>query len=236
MKIQLSKIKNPTTPFKSPLGDLGVIAILLFLLSACTPKAVETLPSVIEIVGNDSIYTEKLEQFCRYHNIEVSVYQWKNHAVLYGVFSDLGETQKQLTTAFPDVGIKLYETPFYVFDRRNCDDKMTAKNWSHTIMTANLVADETMQAEYMNYHATQAEKFPEVANGFCNANFQQLLVFRNGRQLMLIISIPEGESLDELNPKTTENNPRVDEWNEIMAKYQTGIEGTEEGESWVVFK
>jgi len=61
-------------------------------------------------------------------------------------------------------------------------------------------------------------------------------VFRNGRQLMLVISIPKGESLDKLNPKTTENNPKMVEWNKMMAKYQEGIEGTRKGETWVFLK
>jgi hypothetical protein len=49
----------------------------------------------------------------------------------------------------------------------------------------------------------------------------------------LVISIPKGASLDKLNPKTTENNPRVEEWNKIMSKYQEGIEGTKKGDTWV---
>ncbi|WNH09423.1 L-rhamnose mutarotase [Thalassobellus suaedae] len=77
---------------------------------------------------------------------------------------------------------------------------------------------------------------PEVAQGFCNADFQQLQVFKNGRQLMLIISIPKGESLDKLNPKTTENNPRVYDWNALMKKYQTGIKGAKKNETWVFLK
>lgn len=88
----------------------------------------------------------------------------------------------------------------------------------------------------MQYHATQYQQWPEVSKGFCNAQFQQLLVYRNGRQLMLVISIPKGASLDALNPKTTENNPRVNDWNKLMAKYQEGIEGTEKGETWVFLK
>ena len=54
-----------------------------------------------------------------------------------------------------------------------------------------------------------------------------------GRQLMLIISIPKGENLDKLNPKTTQNNPRVDEWNALMKKYQSGIEGAKPDETWI---
>jgi hypothetical protein len=61
-------------------------------------------------------------------------------------------------------------------------------------------------------------------------------MYKNGRQLMLIISIPKGENLDTLNPKTTENNPRVNDWNTLMQKYQEGIEGTKKGETWVFLK
>lgn len=93
-----------------------------------------------------------------------------------------------------------------------------------------------MQKEYLTYHATQFEKWPEVAKGFCNADFQQLRIFKNGRQLMLVISIPKGVSLDELNPKTTLNNPRVVQWNALMKKYQEGIAGTNPDEVWVFFK
>jgi hypothetical protein len=199
-----------------------------------TSKAMKTTSSIIEIVGNKGVFAGELEQFCQSHHLDASVYQWNNHTVLYGTFSDLSETEKQIAATYPDAVVKTYAQPFYVFDRRNCEDKMTVERWSHTVMTANLVADSTMQQEYMNYHATQAGKFPEVANGFCHANFQQVLVFRNGQQLMLVISIPEGENLDELNPKTTENNPRVDDWNAIMATYQEGIEGTMPEETWVV--
>jgi len=103
-------------------------------------------------------------------------------------------------------------------------------------LTADLVDDPKLQQEYVNYHAKQFQQWPEVSKGFCNADFQRLLVYRNGRQLMLIISVPKGKTLDELNPKTTENNPRMVEWNNLMKKYQEGIEGTKPGEVWVQFR
>jgi hypothetical protein len=53
---------------------------------------------------------------------------------------------------------------------------------------------------------------------------------------MLVISIPKGSSLDELNPKTTEANPRMDAWNDLMKKYQEGIPGTPQKEVWVMLK
>ena len=131
---------------------------------------------------------------------------------------------------------KLYYDAFYDYNRSYCSDTSSTREWDHILLTANLVGDMKLQKEYMDYHATQFEKWPEIARGFCNAGFQQLLLYRNGRQLMLVISIPKGESLDKLNPKTTENNPRVIEWNNIMSKYQEGIKGTKPGEKWVFLR
>jgi len=130
--------------------------------------------------------------------------------------------------------MKHYDTPMYLFDRiKHCVDSTVDKPWKDYLLTANLVADTAMQKEYMHYHEVQFQEWPEVAKGFCNADFQQLLVFRNGRKLLLVISIPANKTLDELNPKTEENNPRVVEWNKMMSKYQEGIEGTKQGETWV---
>jgi len=210
---------------------LFTILIGFLVFTSCTHTEKTTLASIIEIVGNDTLSFQSLEVL----NLQASLYQWNNHLVVYGVFPNAEKVQKQIAAAYPEASVRLYDRPFYVFDRHHCDDTAQAGRWSHTLMTANLVADTVLQQEYMDYHARQAELFPEVAHGFCHAGFQQLLVFRNGRQLMLVISIPKGENLDDLNPKTTENNPRVNEWNAIMAKYQEGIEGTAEGEVWVVF-
>jgi hypothetical protein len=124
----------------------------------------------------------------------------------------------------------------YAFNKEKCDDKTISNEWDNILLTANLVKNNKLQKEYLDYHATQFQNWPEVAKGFCNASFQQLLVYKKDKQLMVVISIPKGASLDELNPKTTENNPRVDEWNALMKKYQEGIEGTKPGEVWVFLK
>ncbi|MCH5719604.1 L-rhamnose mutarotase [Niabella hibiscisoli] len=165
-----------------------------------------------------------------------SIYKWNNRYVIFDKVQDLSVFQGKLKKAFPDVTVRPYYDMYYQFDPSRCDDKATAKEWEHVLLTANLVADSKKQKEYLNYHATQFEQWPEIAKGFCNAGFQRLVMFRNGRQLMLVISIPKGKTLDELNPKTTENNPRVGEWNKLMAQYQEGIEGTKKGEVWVFLK
>ncbi len=192
---------------------------------------------VIELVvkPNHTLDMGKLKQLLLKNSMDTTaIYQWKNHYVIFDKVADMGVMQGRLKNNFPEAEVKLYYDMFYEYSKKkHCADTSTATQWDHIVLTANLVADKELQQQYLDYHATQFEKWKEVPQGFCNANFQQLLLFRNGRQLMLVISIPKGESLDKLNPKTIENNPRVDDWNRMMAKYQEGIEGTKKGETWV---
>ncbi len=195
-------------------------------------------PIIFELVNqkDQTIDDKRLAEIFQSRDGTVQVYNWNNHYVSFGIFKDTAAMKSQINFQFPGVTTKIYTDMFYVFDQGLCKEKNIASKWSNIILTANLAADEKLQNEYLNYHATQFEKWPEVSKGFCKADFQQLLLYRNGRQLMLVISIPKGSSLDELNPKTTENNPRVDEWNALMKKYQEGIEGTKPGEVWVFLK
>jgi len=185
---------------------------------------------------NDLPGNNTLNEFAKENSLLPSAfYKWNNRLVIYTSslkVESLQQTLKRLNAS----EIKLYDNLFYDFNReKNCGDQ-PVKEWDHIILSANLVKDEKMQKEYLAYHQTQFEKWPEISRGFCNAEFQRLAIFKNERQLMLIISIPKGKKLDDLNPKTTENNPRVEEWNAIMKKYQEGIEATKPDEVWVFFK
>jgi hypothetical protein len=214
----------------------GVLLFLLFV--SFSLQGASKYRSAIEIISGKGkqVPAKELKQFCKANQLDTNaIYQWNNHVVLYAYFDQVDKVKGLIKSHFPSVKIKLYKRPFYVFDRKNCHPNDIAPQWTHVIMTANLVKDTVKQKEYMEYHRTQFEKWPEISKGFCNADFQQLLVFRNGRQLMLIISIPKGKKLDDLNPKTTENNPRVDDWNAIMSKYQEGIEDAPKGATWVMF-
>lgn len=201
-------------------------------------KVAEDNQVVFELVFKDDQLPSKqqINTFAQENNLLPNAfYQWKSRLIIY-TSSLKVESLKQTLKRFNPAEIKLYDNLFYNFNRKkNCGLEPVAA-WDHVILSANLVADEKLQQEYLNYHRTQFEKWPELSKGFCNADFQQLVIFKNGRQLMLIISIPKGASLDELNPKTTLNNPKVDEWNKLMSKYQEGIAGTKKDEVWVFFE
>lgn len=215
-------------------ASLMLFLSILFTSTACTDSQQATAkeyPVVLEII--EDIPVEVLRGICQKHGIDtLSVYAWEDHILIYDFPCD----PKAFQSGFPEAEFIVYEDPYYIFDRSNCETGQTDGPWSHKILTANLVADPAMQQEYMDYHKNQFEQFPEVSAGFCRAEFQQLIMYRHGRQLMLIISYPAGEDYDTLNARTVTDNPRVDEWNSIMGQYQGGIEGTQPGETWVFFE
>ncbi|MCW1735835.1 L-rhamnose mutarotase [Anaerorudis cellulosivorans] len=223
---------------KKVLNSGKFVLLGCFLLFLSCKSTTERTPSILEVVDTRSfIPKEEIITFCSEYQIDShSIYCWKNHWLIYANPHAINKLKEAIEEQYPDSEINLYEKPFYCFSREeHCNDK-PVRSWDHVIMTANLVEDEAMQQAYMEYHRTQFEKWPEVAKGFCNADFQQVLVFRNGRQLMLVISIPKGKSLEELNPKTVEHNPRVEEWNAIMNNYQEGLADAPNGSTWITFE
>ncbi len=213
-----------------------IVVMLVVLFVSCGSKQTKT-PVLIELVDMDYRFsTEKLLKFCTENDIDKqNVYEWENHWLLYILSDNQKEIVSKIDNEFPKLKVNVFDKPFYNFNREKYTHESPAKEWNNIIMTANLVNDTVLQNQYMEYHRTQFEKWPEISKGFANADFQQVLVYRTGRQLMLVISIPKGKTLDELNPKTTENNPRVDEWNKIMSQYQEGIEDAPKGTTWVMF-
>jgi hypothetical protein len=220
-------------------GNRRLLSLLLWLLPLLSHAQAGEKMAVVEVIGPGKVpvATENLLKLCRKYQVPTTaVYHWQNHLIAYGKAANIQAFQKNLAAVYAGNEVKYYPAPFYKFDRHYCADKTTARQWDNIILTANLVKDPKKQQEYLSHHATQFQKWPEVAQGFCNASFQQLLVFRQGQQLMLVISIPHGASLDELNPKTSLNNPRVDDWNTLMKQYQEGLPGTKPGETWVFLK
>lgn len=202
------------------------------------PKLIKN-PVVVElIIPKDSVFNphslyDLAEGFALNLN---DINSWKNYVTVYANIENPEKLVNSIKMGYPYAAVKYFDKPFYHFNREMCADTTNSKEWDNILLTANLVKDLKLQQVYLDYHATQFAKWPEVSQGFCNARFQQLLVFKNERQLMLVISIPKGESLDKLNPLTTKNNPRVNDWNKLMAKYQEGIPGTKPGEVWVFLK
>lgn len=180
---------------------------------------------VIEFTGKQPDFGLIRQLAFRNGVVEPQFFRFENSWVMYALSNRKQQFYELVTTTFPDTGICLYDTPLYNFNRKqHCGETGCVTEWDHHLFSIGLAEDPAKQEQYMRYHENQWKEWPEVSEGFCRAQFQQLQVFRNGNRLMLIISIPRGEDLDELNKWTTKDNPRVDEWNAIMRTLQKGIE------------
>lgn len=167
----------------------------------------------------------------------LELFHWDRHVLVYAVTLEPQLLLDALAEAFPDAEVRWHQAPFYRFDRSaDCPDTKMASTWEHHFFTAALVADTIAQRAYMDHHINQREKWPEVITGFCEADFQQLQLFRSDRRLILLISIPAGADFEILNRKTTLNNHRMHEWNELMQEFQEGLPYAPRGTVWVKFK
>lgn len=213
----------------------GSFLSILFL--SCVPKQVDELPVLLEIVDDNYRISENgLKRFCVSLDIDpCNIRQWENHYLIQLPGKEALSSIDSFRQLFPELRFRVFEQPIYVFDRQQHCGEAPVEEWDQVVWSTSLVADTVMQEEYMQYHRTQFEEWPEVAEGFCRAQFQRLLLYRSGRQLMILISYPKGEDYDALNRLTTLDNPRVDEWNELMSRYQVPLDQASEDEVWIQF-
>ncbi len=197
-----------------------------------------TKPVFVQVYNpQQSLSKDAFVAFAEGQGIEQpQVYQWGDYMLL---MTD-DERGKKLTSAmlanFPTVVVKMFNDVFYTFDQQHCDVTKKVDDVDFVLLTAQLVDDEAKQQEYFRYHEKQFEEWPEVAAGFCHARFQEVLLYRNGRQLLLYISFPKGKDFTAIDALTTKDNPKVEQWNQLMGTYQEGIPGTVTNETWIFYK
>ena len=99
---------------------------------------------VIELVTKEGkpLDMQKLKILLADNNMDSSsIYQWQNHYVVFSKVQDLGVMEGRLQNNFPDATVKAYHNMFYEFSKKkHCADKTVAKEWTHILLTANLVA------------------------------------------------------------------------------------------------
>ncbi|SFC14908.1 protein of unknown function [Parapedobacter composti] len=198
-----------------------------------------TKPVVVQVeaAGHPDIQAATLEAIAKKQgDPQPEIRRWNDRYVLITRDAVAKKFHGAMLALYPRVRTTVFNDLFYAFDRADCSDATQQTSVDFVLLTANLVDDERQQQAYFDYHERQRSDWPEVVQGFCRAEFQEVLLYRSGRQLMLMITFPVGKDFQQLNRKTVEGNPRVDEWNRLMSVYQQGIPGASPGETWVYFK
>jgi len=93
-----------------------------------------------------------------------------------------------------------------------------------------LINDSKLISEYKKYH----EKiWPEITNSIESAGIENLDIYLTGNRLFMIMEVNSSFSFEKKTTMDLEN-PKVQEWENLMWKYQQKLPFAKEGEKWIL--
>jgi len=90
--------------------------------------------------------------------------------------------------------------------------------------------DPTLIKEYEVYHQNV---WPDVVDSIKNAGIINMEIYRAGNRLFMIMETEDDFSF-EAKALTDQYNPKVQEWENLMWKYQQAIPYARQGEKWML--
>lgn len=87
-------------------------------------------------------------------------------------------------------------------------------------------------AEYERYHQ---KVWPEIIDSIRDSGVTELEIYRIGNRLFMIMETDETFSFERKN-EMDNSNAKVQEWENLMWKYQQALPGTQPGEKWMLMK
>ena len=97
-------------------------------------------------------------------------------------------------------------------------------------LALDLKDDPQLIAEYENYHQNI---WPEIKKSIVDSGIEQMEIYRAGNRLFMIMEVDDSFSF-EAKDKADAANPKVQEWESLMWKYQQAIPAAKPGEKWVL--
>jgi L-rhamnose mutarotase len=90
--------------------------------------------------------------------------------------------------------------------------------------------DETLIAEYEEYHQ---RVWPEILESITGSGIESMEIYRVLNRLFMIMETGENFSFEK-KEEMDNANPKVQEWENLMWKYQQALPGTKPGGKWVL--
>jgi L-rhamnose mutarotase len=96
-------------------------------------------------------------------------------------------------------------------------------------LALDLKDDPVLIAEYEHHHR---HVWPEILDAIRGSGIEDMEIYRVGARLFMVMEVSEDFSF-EAKAAADESNPRVQEWEALMWKYQQPLPWAEEGEKWM---
>ena len=99
----------------------------------------------------------------------------------------------------------------------------------HFCLTLDLKDDPRLIAEYKRYH----EKiWPEITQSIKDSGIEDMEIYLLGTRLFMIMEVNDRFSFEEKS-EADRSNPKVQEWERLMWKFQQPLPQARPGEKWI---
>jgi L-rhamnose mutarotase len=99
-------------------------------------------------------------------------------------------------------------------------------------LTLDLVNDPAIISEYEAYHR---EVWPEIKKSIFDSGITSMEIYRVENRLFMIIETDESFSFDK-KKAMDDANPKVQEWEKLMWKFQQPLPFAKPGQKWVLLE
>lgn len=86
--------------------------------------------------------------------------------------------------------------------------------------------------EYIDYHSP-GKVWPEVLASIKDSGIRNMEIYRTGNRLFMIMEVSDDFSFEKKAVMDKEHE-KVQEWEELMWKFQQALPGAKPGEKWVL--
>ena len=97
-------------------------------------------------------------------------------------------------------------------------------------LTLDLKSDPELIRKYEEHHKAV---WPEIISSIKDSGIENMQIYRYRARLFMIMEVDDAFSFDKKQHADI-NNPKVQEWEELMWKYQQPLKGTAKGEKWIL--
>jgi L-rhamnose mutarotase len=97
-------------------------------------------------------------------------------------------------------------------------------------LTLDLINDDQLIAAYDAHHR---EVWPEVLASIKEAGIVNMEIYRYNNRLFMIMEVNDQFSFEKKEVSDSQN-PKVQEWELLMWKYQQALPGAKPGEKWML--
>lgn len=102
------------------------------------------------------------------------------------------------------------------------------------VLALDLVDDEKLISEYEDWHKAE-NGWPEIKASITNAGIIDMQIYRTGNRLFMLMETEDWFSFEE-KAKMDFDNPKVQELEKLMWKFQQPLPWAKDGEKWILMK